>query len=136
MKIYFAGSIRGGRDDVDLYIDLINYLKKHGEVLTEHVGNKDLLPTGEKQITDRAIHDRDLEWLEAADVMIAEVTSPSLGVGYEIAMAYQKKKKILCLYRPQDGKRLSGMIGGCPGVEVVEYQLLEEARVLIDKFFT
>lgn len=32
MKIYFAGSIRGGREDVALYLQIINYLKNFGEV--------------------------------------------------------------------------------------------------------
>ena len=37
--------------------------------------------------------------------IVAEVTQPSLGVGYEIGRAVAMDKKILCLYRPQDGKR-------------------------------
>ena len=47
MKIYFAGSIRGGRDDADRYYDIINHLKKYGDVLTEHVGNDALTCSGE-----------------------------------------------------------------------------------------
>ena len=39
MKIYFAGSIRGGRKDVLIYNNIINYLLTKGEVLTEHIGN-------------------------------------------------------------------------------------------------
>ena len=42
MKIYFAGAIRGGRSDQNLYFEIINYLKKYGEVLTEHVGDKSI----------------------------------------------------------------------------------------------
>jgi hypothetical protein len=37
MKIYFAGSIRGGREDAALYLEIIEYLKTFGEVLTEHI---------------------------------------------------------------------------------------------------
>ena len=37
-KFYFAGSIRGGRDDVELYRELIKYLQAFGRVLTEHIG--------------------------------------------------------------------------------------------------
>jgi hypothetical protein len=37
-KIYFAASIRGGRDDVELYRELINYMQTFGNVLTEHIG--------------------------------------------------------------------------------------------------
>ena len=38
-------------------------------------------------------------------VLVAEVTQPSLGVGYEIGRAVDMNKRILCLYRPQPGKR-------------------------------
>ena len=38
-------------------------------------------------------------------VLVAEVTQPSLGVGYEIGRAVDMKKKILCLFRPQSGRR-------------------------------
>ncbi len=135
MKIYFAGSIRGGREDVDLYVDLIKYLQTYGEVLTEHVGDKNLFEQGERVISDREVHDRDLVWMEESDVMIAEVTTPSLGVGYEIAKAVEMGKQILCLYRPQKDRRLSGMIGGCPGVTIFEYQTLQEAEGAIRDFF-
>ena len=53
---------------------------------------------------DRAIHDRDVRLLGEADCVVAEVTIPSHGVGYEIGRAVSMSKKILCLYRPQDGK--------------------------------
>ncbi len=119
---------------MDLYAQLIEYLKSYGEVLTEHVGSKDYSAWGESVISDRDIHDRDMEWLVSSDPVVAEVTTPSLGVGYEIARAVEMKKKVLCLYRPQEGKRLSGMINGCSDVTVVEYRTLEDARGAIDRF--
>lgn len=134
MKIYFAGSIRGGRDDASLYTKLIKHLKKYGEVLTEHVGDKKLSQLGEDGDNDKKIHDRDLEWLKSSDVVVADVSIPSLGVGYEIAKAAQHNKKILCLYRKQDGKRLSGMISGCPDAFIEEYETEDEAKEIIDKF--
>lgn len=47
MKIYFAGSIRAGRDDAALYARLVEELKNHGTVLTEHVANDQLLAQGQ-----------------------------------------------------------------------------------------
>lgn len=136
MKIYFAGSIRGGREDVQLYLDLIEYLGVHGEVLTEHVGNQKLALLGEDGLTDEYIHNRDLEWVLSSDVVVAEVTMPSLGVWYEIGRAVENKKRVLCLYRPQEGKRLSAMIGGCKAVVNKSYNSLEEAKEIVDKFLT
>ena len=83
-KIYFAGSIRGGREDVELYLQIIEHLKKYGEVLTEHVGDKKLKILGEDNVDDSHIYNRDLTWLFQSDVVVAEVSKPSLGVGFEI----------------------------------------------------
>lgn len=52
MKIYFAGSIRGGRDDASIYARLIEELKTHGEVLTEHVGFESQNLSARKLIKD------------------------------------------------------------------------------------
>ena len=120
MTIYFAGSISGGRGDQAVYKQIIDLLKQHGTVLTEHFGDASLTAKGE-DLSDCAIHDRDLEWLRRADVLVAEVTTPSLGVGYEIGRAAEWGTRIICLYRPSDGRRLSGMIAGCAGVVVIEY---------------
>lgn len=134
MNIYFAGSIRGGRQDAETYRRMIARLQTRGTVLTEHIGHQGLSPEGESTMTDQEIHDRDLEWLRLSDAVVAEVTNPSLGVGYEIAMAVGMKKKVLCLYQPRPGTRLSAMIAGCHEVIVKEYQRQEEAFQAIDAF--
>lgn len=41
-KVYFAGSIRGGRVDAALYQKIINYIKKTDIVLTEHIGKSNM----------------------------------------------------------------------------------------------
>ena len=100
IKLYFAGSIRGGRADAPLYANLIEFLKGFGEVLTEHVGDPSLSEKGDDGPDDRYIHDRDMTWLSASDIIIAEVTLPSLGVGYELGRALSMGKPVLCLHRP------------------------------------
>ena len=107
MTIYFAASISGGRGDQAIYELIIELLKQHGIVLTEHFGNVSLTSAGE-DLADCVIHDRDLEWLRRSDVLVAEVTTPSLGVGYEIGRAVEWGKRVVCLYRPSEGRRLSG----------------------------
>ena len=135
MKIYFSGSIRGGRDDVEWYSQIINHLKKYGEVLTEHIGDKNLKPSGEEGLEDNYIHDRDIEWILQSDVVIAEVSIAALGVGYEIGRATENGKRVLCLYRPQEGKKLSAMISGSNGIINAEYRTLNDAKNIIDNFF-
>jgi 2'-deoxynucleoside 5'-phosphate N-hydrolase len=135
MKIYFAGSIRGGRDDKELYLQLIQYLSNYGEVLTEHVGDLNLTEFGEDGPSDDWIFERDISWIEKTDVLIAEVSTPSLGVGYEIAKAELLGKKILCLYRNQKNKRLSAMINGNKDMIIKNYLTLKDAQNQIDEYF-
>jgi len=135
MKIYFAGSIRGGRKNQGFYMRLIEYLGKYGNVLTRHVGDSGITEWGEDGMSDADIHNRDLSWLQEADIVIAEVSAPSLGVGYELAKAEEMKKRVLCLYRPQEVKRLSAMIAGSPKLVIKPYESVEDAIRYIDEFF-
>jgi nucleoside 2-deoxyribosyltransferase len=135
MKIYFAGSIRGGRQDKDLYLQLIKYLEKYGDVLTEHVGNSNLTCKGE-QLPLNEIYARDVSWLKDADVIVAEVTTPSLGVGYELGLAESLHKTVLCLFRTGEDKTktVSPMIGGNSSFTNKNYITLNDAFKEIDIF--
>ena len=134
MKIYFAGSIRGGRDDAELYEQVISQLQQYGQVLTEHIGDMQLSIAGEAKDAEY-IFTRDVAWVKEADVIVAEVSTPSLGVGYEIGLAESVGKKILCLYRPQEGKKLSAMVAGNTAVSVSEYSTIEDVRAHLEAFF-
>ena len=133
MKIYFAGSIRSGRQDAALYYGIVQQLKAYGEVFTEHVGNTELGVLGQ-DIGDRRIHDRDLDWLKSSDCLVAEVTTPSLGVGYEIGKATEWGKPVLCLYRRMKGRSLSAMISGSSAVTMKEYQSPTELPEIFEQF--
>lgn len=133
MKIYFAGSIRGGRGDVELYLKLIEHLAKYGKVLTEHLGNVNITASGE-QLSMKEIYERDLAWLNESDIIVAEVSTPSLGVGYELGKAESLDIPILCLYRKVDGKTPSAMITGNKKFKISEYENLEDAFKKIDTF--
>ncbi|KAI3362880.1 hypothetical protein L3Q82_001918 [Scortum barcoo] len=150
MNVYFCGSIRGGRDDVHVYLRIVNKLQSYGHVLTEHVTNPELSDRGEDATGDRGIHDRDVEWLRRSDVVVAEVTQPSLGVGYELGHAVHMKKKILCLFRPSSGRLdikviltppppagLSAMIRGAEDGEMFEVRNYSEDEVenVLEEFF-
>ncbi|XP_035982294.1 2'-deoxynucleoside 5'-phosphate N-hydrolase 1 [Fundulus heteroclitus] len=140
MNIYFCGSIRGGRSDQQLYLRIVRELQRYGSVLTEHVGSAELSATGEEGPAgaDKAIHDRDLEWLQQADVVVAEVTQPSLGVGYELGRAVDMNKKMLCLFRPSSGRSLSAMIRGAADGErrLVRDYCEDELESILEEFFS
>ena len=135
MRIYFAGSIRGGRDEEANYLKIITYLTNFGQVLTEHVGSKNI-KKNESHNSDKYIFERDISWLKSADIMIADVTVPSLGVGYEIGFAETLNIPILCLYNPKNKKSLSAMISGNKKLIYKNYNTVEEAELLIDKFIS
>lgn len=132
-KVYFACSIRGGRDDAELYGQLIEAIRPHATVLTEIFADKKLTPQGMNKPAEE-IWQTDLAWVREADAIIAEVTNPSLGVGYEIAKAEEWGKPVLALYRPSPERKLSAMILGSPQVTNREYAQLAEAIDSIEKF--
>ncbi|KAK3605597.1 hypothetical protein CHS0354_005901 [Potamilus streckersoni] len=136
-KIYFCGSIRAGRQDVELYGRIIEQLQAYGIVLTEHVANKEI-ELSEVNLDDKFIHDRDIEWLENCDAVVAEVTQPSLGVGYEIGRAVAMKKRLLCLFRPASGKKLSAMIGGAYDSQsfIVKHYAELDVPQILQEFFS
>jgi nucleoside 2-deoxyribosyltransferase len=134
MKIYFAGSIRGGRQYATTYRELIAYIATFSEVLTEHVSDSHLSPVGEEGLSDAQIYARDMNWLATCDALIAEVSAPSLGVGYEIAAAEVAGKPVLCLDDANGDRQLSAMISGSPNVTVRRYKDLAEAKSAIRDF--
>ncbi|NNC39135.1 MAG: nucleoside 2-deoxyribosyltransferase [Acidimicrobiia bacterium] len=131
MRIYFAASIRGGRDDAAIYRQLIGELQQYGTVLTEHIAHPDDVERG---MTDEEIYGRDMDWLTEADVVVAEVSTPSLGVGYELARAESLGKRVLCLFRPSSEGSLSAMISGSRLLTVAEYETIREASLAIREF--
>ena len=134
MKIYFAGSIRAGREDQELYHELIQGLRRYGQVLTEHVGEPTLTQSGDDGPSDREIFERDMSWLAEADFVVAEVSTPSLGVGYELGRAESLGKRALCLYRDREDRKLSAMVSGNPLLVVARYESVLEALASIDEF--
>jgi len=97
LKIYFAGAISAGRERQPLYAEMVHFLETLGaEVLSAHVAKADVLAR-EAKLTAEEIFNRDLQFIESCDGMIAEVSRPSLGVGYEIATALSLWRPTLCL---------------------------------------
>lgn len=136
MKIYYATSISGAqaKNSDKINRELIDYLKKFGEVLTEHLAYPDIRIKGEPKISNEEIHDRDMRWLLSADFIVAEVSSTSLGVGYELGRALEHNKKILCLCSKKI-KRLSAMITGNGKMKVNFYSSTDEAKEIIRNYF-
>ena len=134
MNIYFSCSITGGRQDENIYIAMVTHMLEKGhEVPTAHLSNPDAMAS-EAVLNAQEVYNRDTNWVKNCDVMIAEVSTPSHGVGYEIALACILGKPVLCCYRA--GKPVSKMISGNthPGFSCLAYNTTEEVMCLIDRF--
>ena len=130
-KVYFAGSITGGRADAEWYHSIVQYIKQTDIVLTEHVGNPSLSSAGQSEYLPAEIYRQDTEWLRESDLLIAECSCPSLGVGYELA--YAERFGIPChiFYRKARG-HLSAMLSGDPYFHVYAYETEEELFAQLD----
>jgi nucleoside 2-deoxyribosyltransferase len=134
LTIYFAGSIRGGRELSDTYLEIIDLLRSFGRVFTEHIGDDKRINQEGAVLSDAEIHDRDMDWLRQSDLVIAEVSTASLGVGYEIGRAIHLGKPVLCLIRAGASGRLSAMISGSNDLELHKYSNVEEIRAVVEQF--
>jgi len=139
MKVYFACSIRGGRDSAHLYQEIVNTIKESGaDLLSELFADQTVESkkglSAKKNMNSNDIWKWDLDWVKEADVIIAEVTQPSLGVGYEIAKAEEWGKPILTLFYEPSGNRLSAMIEGSPNCTTIYYSDTQKMNESIIEF--
>ncbi|MFZ5818515.1 MAG: nucleoside 2-deoxyribosyltransferase [Chloroflexota bacterium] len=112
MNVYFACSITGGREFESVYQVFTRALLEDGhEVPTAYLAESEVVAL-EKIVTPQDVYERDTTWIRACDALIAEVSVPSHGVGYEVGFALGEGKPVLCL--AQDGRPVSKMISGNP----------------------
>lgn len=131
-KVYFAGSIRGGRADAELYGRVIRHIQKENIVLTEHIGDLSLSKLEGVENSDVAIYEQDTAWLREADLLIAECTTPSLGVGYELAYAESHNIPVHIFY-DKSRTRLSAMLAGDKYFHIHPYASEEDLLQMVDK---
>ncbi|MBS3086138.1 nucleoside 2-deoxyribosyltransferase [Candidatus Pacearchaeota archaeon] len=134
LNIYFFGSIFGAESNRPLVKELLGHVKTKGHVLSEHLFDDDYRT--KETLDAKGIRIRDLTWIRQSDVLVGDVTAPSLGVGYELRDAEILAKPILALYNTAREGKLSAMIeGAAPGITVVRYSDLIGAKNHIDEFF-
>ena len=131
-KVFMSGSMRGGRRLLDTYKFILEVLLSSGaEVLSQHVA-RDTIFEEEQGMSEAEIFMRDMGGVEQCDCLIAEVTVPSIGVGYEICHAVGLKKPVLCVY--EEGAKASAMVLGNKGVVANSYKSDNVLRDIIVGF--
>lgn len=133
-SIYVSGAIRGDRRFMGNYKALIKYLDSNENCTA--LAELALIGREIKLKDDQDIFQRDHRWLNEADGLVAEVSAPSLGVGYEIAYALNVRKIPVLALRHLSVKRTSAMLEGntSPLLELYAYDTLEELYQLVDEF--
>jgi len=134
MQIYFSGAIAGGRDNLPIYQHIVSRLKALGHTIpTEHVADPNVL-ADERVVEPRVVYARDVKWIDESDAMIADISTPSLGVGFEIGYALQRNMPVLCVHRA--GLFVSKMITGHPSPQlaIAIYHDTDELDRHIDAF--
>lgn len=134
MNIYFACSLTGGREYEGIYSIIVDHLISRGHVVpTEHLARPEVMDL-EVVVDPEDVYQRDVEWIQECDAVVAEVSTPSHGVGYEIAYALGQGKPVLCCYRR--GVPVSKMITGnnTDGLAVRTYEEDEQVVEIVDMF--
>ena len=123
MRIYLACTVRGDRAAVLALRELVADLDAAGHtILTRHLLEDDV-DAAEAALSERAVYERDIDWLNAADVLIADASGSSFGVGFEVGWVLARSEvlpaeggshatRVLLLYRADRKGRISRLIGG------------------------
>lgn len=136
INIYFACSITGGRDFEPVYQAIIAALLADGHTIpTAHLADSEVKAL-EAIVSPREVYERDVVWIDECEVLVAEVSTPSHGVGYEVAYALSNGKPVLCIH--QEGQPISKMLSGNthPFIQVDRYQNTDHAIAIVRSFLS
>jgi len=116
MRIYLACTVRGDRSAVAALRTLVAALEERGDtVLTRHL-LEDGVDSAEAALSERAVYDRDIAWLESCDLLIADASGSSFGVGFEVGYVLGRtdrtSQRVILLYRADRAARISRLIAG------------------------
>ncbi len=123
MKVYFTASTSGNGDLVPLYTDIIHLIEQYETTLTsgpQIISAKMLVE--DKKLSSKQIYERQQKRIEDSDLVIAEASKPSHGVGGEIVYALSLGKPVLALVHKKFEDHISPMLAGNPSENLfVEY---------------
>ncbi len=135
MIIYCAGPIRGDTTYQKFYAEIIDFIESEGHTALAEFNGKFSVSI---PLTERQIYKRDLKWIDGSKLMIAEISGPSLGVGFEISYAiFHRKIPVLALVNSKVEK-LSAMLTGCdsPLLTIKYYKSVEDMKGIISAFIS
>ena len=125
MKIYVSGSIYGGTQKIETYKKMIELLENYGEVVDKQIADPNTIANEAFQTDEEIFGDLE-KLLNKADLVFAEVSVPSLGVGYELGYADKLGKKIIAVYDKNYTNKVTTMIRGNKRIKLIAYNNIEE----------
>jgi hypothetical protein len=140
VNIYLACTVRGDRGAVAVARALADTLEVLGHtVLTRHL-LEDGVDTAEAMLSERAVFERDMQWLAAADVLVAEASGSSYGVGFEVGFVLGRAdvtdQRVLLLYDSARRPIVSRLIAGNvhPNCTTYPYRDVEDVTRFVQTF--
>jgi len=141
VRVYLACTVRGERGGVAAGRAICQQLQRHGhEVLTTHLLAEDV-DRAEAELTEQQVYRRDLDWLSRCDVLVAEASGSSYGVGFEVGFligrARETKQRVLLVYDAARRHAVSRLIvGNCDDAcTTFAYSSIDELVAFIDRQF-
>jgi len=132
MRVYLAAAMTS--EDRDL--PAIRALRDHIEALGHEIPSRHVAEAGGRRMDaalgDAALAARDIAWLSGCDALVAEVSTPSHGVGIEVALATGRGVPVLLVYR--QGTRVSRLLLGLEGVRAAAYATPAERAAAVTAF--
>ena len=142
MTIYFAFTVRGHRGSLEAARALSALLQQNGHrILTTHLLADDA-DAEEGSLTEQQVYERDIRWLERADLVIAEASGSSYGVGFEVGYvlgrAGETGQRVLLLFDRARRPFISRLIAGAahPACTVREYGDTGELISLVEEYLS
>lgn len=127
LKIYLACTVRGDRGAIAGLRALAAALEADGHtLLTKHLLDDDV-EGSESRLSEREVYERDVTWLDGCDVLIADASGSSFGVGFEVGYVLgrsdRSSQRVLLLYRADRQRVISRLISGNahPRCETIPY---------------
>jgi nucleoside 2-deoxyribosyltransferase len=140
MRVYLACTVRGDRGGLTVARALSARLQHHGHVVqTTHLLADDV-DSREAALTERQVYERDIEWLDACDLLVAEGSGSSYGVGFEVGYilgrAAETNQRVLLMYERARHDTLSRLLVGNahPNCTTYAYHGLDDLIAFVDGY--
>ena len=133
VRVYLACTIRGDRSRLAIARALGAAIESAGHELLTGRFLDDKAEDEDGRLTATEVFERDLRWLDACDVLVAESSGSSYGVGFEVGYvlgrADRSGKRVLLLYDVARQNQISRMISGNvhPHCVTIAYRDAEDA---------